>query len=97
MKAVVLSAAVLAVAGCSSAPAVEDASPEALWGERMNAFRALADAKSAAVNTHATPFTALSYESSDGYKARRQALRDEVGRAQDRLDRAECALARARR
>jgi len=97
LKALLLSAAVLAAAGCSCAPASPDASPEALWGERMSAFRALADAKNAAFTTHTSPFTALSDESSDAYKARRSALRDEVHRAQDRLDQAECALARARR
>lgn len=63
----------------------------------MGAFRALADAKNAAINTHTSPFTAVSYEGSDAYKARRKALQDEVDRAQARLDQAECALARARR
>ena len=97
MRAALLLTAVLAVAGCSCAPTAEDATPDALWGEWLSAFRALADAKNAAFDTHTTPFTVMQADSSDAYQARQKALRDEVDRAQARLDQAECALARARR
>ena len=98
MKAALILTAVLAVAGCSCAPSGEDATPDALWGERDAAFRALADAKNAAVETTTTSFTAMKNDTSDpAYQARRKALQDEIDRAQARLDQAECALARARR
>src|SRR5689334_7564327 len=67
-------------------------------GERDAAFRALADAKNAAVETTTTSFTAMKNDTSDpAYQARRKALQDEIDRAQARLDQAECALALARR
>ena len=97
MRSALLLTAVLAVAGCGCAPTAQDATPDALWGEWLSAFQALADAKNAAIDTHTTPFTAVSNENSDAYQARRKALQGEVKRAQARLDQAECALDRARR
>ncbi|HXR57687.1 MAG TPA: hypothetical protein VN747_00060 [Burkholderiales bacterium] len=97
MKHACLLAAALSAAGCSTCgPSAQDSSPNALWGERMEAFRALADAKNAVIDTHTSPFIHAS-DDNGAYEAHRKALRGEVHRAQERLDQAECALARARR
>jgi hypothetical protein len=92
VKNLLIFAAALSAAGCTCGPTAQDSSPNALWGERMAAFRALADAKNAVIDTHSSPFTHVS-DDTGAYKA----LRSEVHRAQARLDQAECALARARR
>lgn len=97
MKNILVVTAMFAAAGCSCAPSPQDAGPDALWGDRMNAYRGLADAKAAAVEIDSSPFASVRDTSSDAYNARRKALRDEVGHAQARLDQAECALDRARR